>query len=103
MIWLAVLASAAGCYAVKLAGALVPRQALDRPRVQAIAGLVPIMLFASLIVVQTVDGGRHLAVDARLAGLAVAAFAVWRRAPFLVVVVAAAAATAIIRALLGSP
>jgi hypothetical protein len=37
--------------------------------------------------------------DARAAGLAVALVAVWRRAPFIVVVVAAVAATAAVRAI----
>jgi hypothetical protein len=36
-------------------------------------------------------------VDERLAGMAVAAVLVWRRAPFVVVIVAAAAVTALLR------
>jgi uncharacterized membrane protein len=97
MTWLAVLASAAGCYAVKLAGALAPRQLLDR--VRPVTMSLPIALLTSLIVVQTVGNGRHLTIDARLVGLAVAALAVWHRLPFLVVVIAAAMATAITRTL----
>jgi hypothetical protein len=38
-------------------------------------------------------------IDARLAALGVAALLVWRRAPFLVVVLAAAATAAALRAL----
>jgi hypothetical protein len=38
-------------------------------------------------------------IDARLPALAVAAFLLWRRAPFLVVVIAGAAVAAVLRAL----
>ena len=43
------------------------------------------------ILVQTVGDGHRLVLDARVPALAVAAVLVWRRAPFLVVVLAAAA------------
>jgi hypothetical protein len=56
-------------------------------------------MLAAIVVVQTFDGGRHLQLDARVAGLVVAGVLVWRRAPFLVVIVAAAAVTAAVRAL----
>ena len=55
-------------------------------------------LLAALILVQTLDGGQRLVADARLPALAVAAVLVWRRAPFLVVVLAAAATAALLRA-----
>src|SRR5436190_20268540 len=101
-IWLAVLVTALGCYAVKVAGTMAPRRLLDRPAVRAAVAQVPVALLASLVAVQTVTAGSHLVADARLVGLGVAALAVWRRAPFLVVVVAAALATAVAR-LLGLP
>jgi uncharacterized membrane protein len=101
--WLAVLASAIGCYAVKVAGTLAPQRVLERPAVQAAVAQVPVALLASLVAVQTLTGGTGLVTDARLAGLAVAAVAVWRRAPFLVVVLAAATATALARLVLGLP
>jgi uncharacterized membrane protein len=101
--WLAVLASAIGCYAVKVAGTLAPQRVLDRPAVRAAVAQVPVALLAGLVAVQTFTDGARLALDARLVGLAVAAVAVWRRAPFLVVVVAAAAATALARLVLGLP
>ncbi|MEO2155122.1 MAG: AzlD domain-containing protein, partial [Acidimicrobiales bacterium] len=43
--------------------------------------------------------GTSLVLDARLAGVGLAAVAVWRRAPFVVVVLVAMAATALIRLL----
>ena len=102
MIWLAVALGCAGCYAAKLAGLSVPASVLARPSVRRLAALLPIALLAALIGVQTFGAGQHLVVDARLAGLAVAGLAVWRRWPFLVVVGLAAATTAVLR-LIGIP
>jgi hypothetical protein len=56
-------------------------------------------LLAALILVQTLGDGPRLVIDARAPALAVAAVLVWRRAPFLVVVLAAAATAALLRAL----
>ena len=52
-IWIAVLATAAGCYALKLTGLTVPRSVLDNPRVRRFAELVPVALLAALTAVQT--------------------------------------------------
>lgn len=60
--------------------------------------LLPVPMLAAIVLIQTFDGGGHLQLDARGAGLAVAGVLVWRRAPFLVVIVAAAAVTAAVRA-----
>lgn len=97
MIWGALLAAAGGCYAFKLAGMSMPEKVLAKPVVQRIAGLLPIVLLAALIAVQTVGSGRAVVIDARLAGLAVAGVAVWRRWPFLVVVALACVSTAVLR------
>ena len=98
--WVAVLATAAGCYAFKLAGLTVPRRVLDNPRVRRFAELVPVALLAALIAVQTFSDGQSLAIDpARLAGLGAAVAALLLRAPFLVVIVVAAGTAAILRAL----
>lgn len=97
MIWAAVLAGAAGCYLLKLAGLSVPERVLDNGHVRRVAALLPIALLAALVATQTVTDGRTLAFDARAGGVAVALAAVLLRAPFLVVVSAAAATTALIR------
>ncbi|MDP2775321.1 MAG: AzlD domain-containing protein [Nocardioides sp.] len=101
MTWAAVLLAAGGCYLLKLAGMSVPERVLDRPAVQRVAGLLPVALLAALIAVQVVADGRALVVDARLAGLGVAALALVLRAPFIVVVVLAAATAALLRAVAG--
>lgn len=97
MIWAGVLAGAAGCYLLKLAGLSLPQRVLDHPRTQRVAGLLPVALLAALVATQTFATGRHLQVDARTAALAVAAVAVVLRAPFLVVVGLAAATAALLR------
>jgi branched-subunit amino acid transport protein len=97
-LWLLVLGTVFGCYALKLAGYFVPPSLLARPRVRRIVELLPVALLAALVVVEALADGQHLHADGpRLAGFAVGAVAVWRRAPFLVVVVAAALTAALLR------
>lgn len=97
--WTAVLLLAAGAYALKLAGWLVPARLFDHPQVRRAAALVPVALLAALVVVQAFSDGRSLTLDARAAGLLAAAVALALRAPFLVLVVVAAATAALVRAL----
>ena len=97
--WIAVLATAAGCYALKLAGLTVPQRLLARPAARRFAELVPVALLAALVAVQTLASGQSLHADpARLAGMGAAAAALLARAPFLVVIVAAAGTAAALRA-----
>ena len=56
-------------------------------------------LLAALVVTQTFATGGSLVVDARLAAVAVAAVALWRKAPFIVVVLLGALTAAALRAL----
>lgn len=96
-VWVAIAATAVGCYVVKLLGLSMPAGLLERPLVRRLAALVPIALLAALTAEQTFSTGRHLVVDARAAGLAAAAVALLLRAPFLVVVTVAVVVTAGIR------
>jgi branched-subunit amino acid transport protein AzlD len=100
-IWIAIGATAVGCYAVKLIGLLVPDGVLERPLVKRLAALLPVALLAALTAQQTFADGRVLVVDAKVAGLAAAAVALLLRAPFLLVVGAAVVVTAGVRALTG--
>ncbi|MFF2655082.1 AzlD domain-containing protein [Streptomyces sp. NPDC058045] len=100
-LWIAVAATAVGCYAVKLAGLLVPAGVLEKPLVKRLAALVPVALLAALTAQQTFADGRLPVLDARAAGLAAAALALLLRAPFLIVVAAAVAVTAAVRAVTG--
>lgn len=99
MIWTAVLLSAAGCYGFKVAGWFAPASLLDRTTVRLAATLMPVALLAALVIVQVFAVGTSLTVDARLAGLCTGALCLWRRLPFLLVIVVAAVTAAVIRAL----
>ncbi len=99
MTWVAVLVASLACLLLKVAGWSVPARFLEGDRLRRTTVLLPVALLAGLVVVQTFGSGRHLLLDARSAGLAVAAVALLLRAPFLVVVVAAAATAAVLRVL----
>jgi branched-subunit amino acid transport protein len=95
--WTAIIATAAGCYLLKLAGLSVPDRVLDQPFVRRLADLIPVALLAALVAVEALSTGQRLTADARLAGVAAGVVALVARAPFLVVVVAAAVTTALLR------
>lgn len=88
---------ALGTFALKSAGPLVLGARQLPVRVQVVVDLLPAALLAALAIVSTVGDGGEIVVDARLVGLVVAGVALWRRAPFVVVVVLASAATAVAR------
>lgn len=97
-LWALVAATSAGCYLLKLAGYLLPERVLEHKQVRRLVELLPVALLAALVVVEGVASGRHYDLDGpRLAGFAVGALAVWRRAPFLVIVVLAALTAALLR------
>ncbi|MFD3327894.1 AzlD domain-containing protein [Streptomyces sp. NPDC058701] len=98
-VWIAIGLTVVGCYAVKLAGLLVPAAALQRPLVSRMSALLPVALLAALTAQQTFSTGHELVLDARAAGLAAAGLALVLRAPFLVVVAVAVLVTAGVRAL----
>ena len=86
-----------GTFALKSAGPLVLGDRALPLRVQQLVDLLPAALLSALAIVSTVGDGRAIVLDARVVGLLVAGLALWRRAPFVVVVVVASAATALVR------
>jgi branched-subunit amino acid transport protein len=100
-VWIAIGATALGCYLVKLLGLSVPAGALERPVVRKLTALLPVALLAALTAQQTFSDGHALLLDAKAAGLAAAAVALLLRAPFLVVIAVAVLVTAAVRALSG--
>jgi branched-subunit amino acid transport protein len=97
--WPALLALSAISYVLKALGPVFAGGRELGARLRLTLDLVAVPLLAALILTQTVATGNDLVLDARLPALAVAAVLVWRRAPFLVVVLAAAATAALLRAL----
>ena len=99
MSWTVLAALSAVSYALKAAGPLLAGGRRLGPGLRRTLDLVAVPLLAALILVQTLGDGHRLAIDARAPALVVAAVLVWRRAPFLIVVLAAAATAALLRAL----
>ena len=97
--WPALFALFVGSYALKAVGLVALANRRLPARVEELLALLPAALFGALIMVSTFGDGQSLVLDARAAGLAAAAVAVWRRANFIVVVLAAAVATAAVRAI----
>lgn len=86
-----------GTFALKSAGPLVFGDRALPLGIQHVVALLPAALLAALAIVSTVGDGSEIAVDARLVGLVVAGIALWRRLPFVVVILLASAATAVTR------
>lgn len=100
MTTLSIVALTLGVWGQRLAGAFLIGPLLERRQVLArAAALIPAAVVMAVVVQLTITRSGELVADARLLGLLVAALLVWKRAPFLVIVVAAAAATAAVRAL----
>jgi branched-subunit amino acid transport protein len=88
---------AVGTYGLKAAAPVLLGGRRLPERVARVAQLLPAALLAALVVVSTISDEAALEVDARLVGVGAAAIALWRKAPFVVVVLVAAAATAAAR------
>ena len=95
--WFAVLAGAAGCYALKYVGSTIPGHVLEKPAVKQVVLLLPISRLCALVAVQTIATSQSLVVDARVPALAVATLALRFKSPFIVVVLIAAATAAGLR------
>ena len=100
MTWTIVFVLAAGVWGQRFLGMYVGGPVLSRfPTLGRLAALIPAAVVTAVIVQLTVASGTALTVDARLAGMTAAGLLVWRRAPFVLVVLAAAVVTAGVRAL----
>jgi branched-subunit amino acid transport protein len=98
-VWTAVIVGAVGCYGLKLAGVSLPDSVLNHPRVQAIAGLLPVAMLTALVVTGLFGaGGRYAADWPAFAGVASGAVALRLGRSLLVVFVLAIAVTAAVRA-----
>ena len=96
-LWQWILLASALAFVTKLLGYSLPERWMRSPRMAQVAASLTVALLASLTVMNTVASGTALVLDARLGALAVAALALWLRAPFLLVVVLGALASALLR------
>lgn len=97
MSWAFVCALAAAAYGLKLLGAVIVGQRTMPPVVERCLLLIPAALLAALIAKDTFTTGQTIGIDARAAGLAVAAVATWRKLPFALIIVLGVGTTALIR------
>ncbi|MCV0402300.1 MAG: AzlD domain-containing protein [Chloroflexi bacterium] len=95
--WVVVLAVGVGTIGIKAAGPVLLGGRALPARVQGVVTLLAPALLAALVATAAVGTGQQLVLDARIIGLGVAGFAIWLRAPILLVVVLAAAAAALAR------
>jgi uncharacterized membrane protein len=98
--WLVVGLVGAGTIAIKAIGPVLLGGRPLSERLSSVIELLAPALLGALVAVQTFGNGQALAVDERVLGVAVAAIAIWRKAPLLVVVLLATITTALARALL---
>ena len=94
VLWIATLGASAACYLLKLLGYLVPESWLNRPRIQRINELVPVVLLTALVSVQTFASENEVTVDHRLVGVSAAAIALKFRLSFPIMMIIAALASA---------
>jgi branched-subunit amino acid transport protein len=98
--WLVVGLVGAGTIAIKAIGPVLLGGRPLPERLSSVIELLAPALLGALVAVQTFGNGQALAVDERVLGVAVAAIAIWRKAPLLLVVILATVTTALARALL---
>ena len=98
-LWVTIIAVALANAAIKAAGPLLVGGRDLPPRVVAVIALLAPALLAALVVTETFGEDRHLVLDERAIGVAVAGLMLALRAPVLIAVALAAVATALTRAL----
>lgn len=97
MSWAFIFALAAVSYGFKLFGAVIVGQRTMPTVLERCLLLIPAALLAGLIAKDTFTVGQTIGIDARAAGLAVAALATWKKLPFAVIIVLGVGTTALIR------
>ena len=92
-VWIVVIVVGAFTMAFKAAGPVFLGKRQLPPRAQSVVDLVAPVMLTALVVTQTLGGDEEIVVDARVAGVAAAAVAIWRGAPIVVAMFVAALVT----------
>jgi branched-subunit amino acid transport protein len=95
-IWIAIALSTLSMAAMRLIGYFLPAELISRERILRINSLIPIVLLAALVAVQTMTRDGTPVIDHRLAGLLAGAIALYFKRSFLTVMVVAGAVGALI-------
>ncbi len=96
-VWIVVIVVGAFTMAFKAAGPVFLGKRQLPPRAQSVVDLVAPVMLTALVVTQTLGGDEEIVVDARVAGVAAAAVAIWRGAPIVVAMFVAALVTGLLR------
>ncbi len=97
---LVVVLLGAGTYVLKALGPMYFGNRRELPsKFKTMALLLPTPLIAALVITSTFSSDNALTFDARIIGVIAAGLALWRKLPFVFVVVFAAFATAMFRLL----
>jgi branched-subunit amino acid transport protein len=97
MTWTWMFALALGTYAMRASAPLFLGSRQLPLLAERIVTLAAVSLIAALVATSTFANGKSLHLDARVAGVAVGAIAVWRGASFPLVVLLAAVIAALLR------
>jgi uncharacterized membrane protein len=97
-LWVTIVAVAFASAAIKAAGPVLVGGRELPPRAVAVIALLAPALLAALVVTETFGENRHLVLDERAIGVAVAGVALALRAPVLPAIALAALTAALLRA-----
>ena len=95
-IWIVIAVSALAMAAMRIFGYLLPAELISRERVLRITALIPIVLLAELVGVQTLTTDGAITIDHRLAGLVAGAVALYFKRSFLTVMLTAGVVGALV-------
>jgi len=95
--WTFIFLLAGVSYGFKVLGAVIVGQRTMPAALERCLLLIPAALLAGLIAKDTFTAGQSIGIDARAAGLVVAALATWKKLPFAVIIVLGVGTTALIR------
>jgi len=97
-LWIALVVASIGSYGLKLAGVSLPESLLNRPRVQRIAGFLPVAMLSALVAIQLTGVNGLLHIDVKVAAVILVAVLSALRVPLIACVVAGALVAALLRA-----
>lgn len=98
LLWVVLILASIGSWLLKFAGLSLPESIVADPRVQRIAGYLPIAILSALIATQLFDGGQDWVLDrALLGGFAAAVVLLGLKRGFLTVFFGAILVTALLR------
>lgn len=88
-IWIAITVSSIAMIAMRIFGYFIPAHLMTRDRVLRITALIPIVLLAALVAVQTLTIDGEITIDHRTAGVLAGAIALSFKRSFLTVMLVA--------------